>query len=331
MPPPGTSPVGKADGSPLRYGGMQAASNAAVLPLFTSKAMLTIFPGWWTFRVRSITILAYSCGDAPGGTVARTEDAPLPGRPGESALKCLIIAAGMGKRLSRRAESKPLLEVGGHPLIEWVIDGGFQAGVREFVVVTGYASQKVEDYLSAFAPKKGISVSFVRNDEWERENGLSVYKARHEAGDKFILSMSDHIFDPGILRDLAGQPIRADETILAVDAGVEGNAYVDLEDVTKVRVDDGRISAIGKGIENYNAFDTGLFLGTPALFAALKESQLKGDFTLSGGIRALAAKSKARVMDIGGRFWIDVDDEKAMRKAAGLLKAGAPATAKGRA
>jgi choline kinase len=245
-------------------------------------------------------------------------------------LKCLIVAAGMGKRLSGRAESKPLLEVGGRPLIEWVIRGGLQAGVREFVVVTGYARKKVEGHLSALAPERGISVSFVRNDEWEKENGLSVFKARNEAGDKFILSMSDHIFDPEILRDLAEQPIRADETILAVDACVRDNAYVDLEDVTKVRVEDGRISAIGKDIEDYNAFDTGLFLGTPALFAALEESQKQGDFTLSGGMKVLAAKGKARVMDIGGRFWIDVDDEKAMEKAEGLLKAGTSETAKGR-
>ena len=236
-------------------------------------------------------------------------------------MKCLIIAAGMGKRLSGRAECKPLLEVGGRPLIEWVIRGGYKAGLREFVIVTGYAREKVENHLSALALKRGISVSFVRNDEWEKENGLSVFKARHEAGDKFILSMSDHIFDPAILIKLAEQPVQADETIVAVDAGIRDNTHVDLEDVTKVRIEDGRISAIGKDIENYNAFDTGLFLGTSALFAALEESQKQFDFTLSGGMKVLAAKGKARVMDIGGRFWIDVDDEKAMEKAEGVLKA----------
>ncbi len=117
---------------------------------------------------------------------------------------------------------------------------------------------------------------------------------------------------------------------MAVDAGIRDNAHVDLEDVTKVRIEDGRISAIGKDIEDYNAFDTGLFLGTSALFAALEESQKQADFTLSGGMKVLAAKGKARVMDIGGRFWIDVDDEKAMEKAEGLLKAGSLKKVKGR-
>ena len=236
-------------------------------------------------------------------------------------MQCLIIAAGRGSRLAGRVESKPLLEIAGRALIDRVIGAGVQAGIRDYVVVTGYAGDLVERHLEDLARSEGLVIRTVRNDEWEKENGLSVFKARDLLGDRFVLSMSDHLFDPGILRDLAGQPVGDDETILAVDFNVRGNAYVDLDDVTRVRVEAGRIAAIGKGLEDYNAYDTGLFLGTPALFRALGESQERGDFTLSGGLRVLAAAGKARVMDVGGRFWIDVDDEKAVAKAEALLGA----------
>lgn len=236
-------------------------------------------------------------------------------------MQCLIIAAGRGRRLAGRAESKPLLEIAGRALIDRVVGAGVRAGIRDYVVVTGYAGELVERHLGALARSMGVLIETVRNDEWEKENGLSVFKARDLLGDRFVLSMSDHLFDPGILRDLAGQPVGDDETILAVDFDVRGNAYVDLDDVTKVRVAEGRISAIGKDIVDYNAYDTGLFLGTPALFRALGESQERGDFTLSGGLRVLAAAGKARVMDVGGRYWIDVDDEKAVAKAEALLGA----------
>ncbi len=236
-------------------------------------------------------------------------------------MQCLIIAAGRGSRLAGRAESKPLLEIAGRALIDRVIGAGVQAGIRDYVVVTGYAGDLVERHLEGLARSEGLVLRTTRNDEWEKENGLSVSKARDLVGDRFILSMSDHLFDPGILRDLAAQPVGDDETILAVDLDVRGNAYVDLDDVTRVRVESGRIAAIGKGLEDYNAYDTGLFLGTPALFRALGESQEKGDFTLSGGLRVLAAAGKARAMDVGGRFWIDVDDEKAAAKAEALLGA----------
>ncbi len=236
-------------------------------------------------------------------------------------MQCLIIAAGRGSRLAGRAESKPLLEIAGRALIDRVIGASVQAGIRDYVVVTGYAGDLVERHLENLARSEGLVIRTVRNDEWEKENGLSVFKARDLIGDRFVLSMSDHLFDPGILRDLAGQPVGDDETILAVDFDVRGNAYVDLDDVTRVSVEAGRIAAIGKGLEDYNAYDTGLFLGTPALFRALGESQEKGDFTLSGGLRVLAAAGKARVMDVGGRFWIDVDDEKAAAKAEARLGA----------
>jgi len=236
-------------------------------------------------------------------------------------VKCLIIAAGRGWRLAGRAESKPLLEIAGRTLIDRVVRAGVGAGIRDFVVVTGYAGDGVERHLDGLARAEGVSIAAVRNDEWERENGLSVFRARDLAGDRFILSMCDHIFDPGILFDLSRQPIGDNETILAVDFGVGGNPYVDLDDVTRVRVEAGRIAAIGKGLADYNAYDTGLFLGTPALFRALGESQGHGDDTLSGGLKILAAAGKARVMDIGGRYWIDVDDEKALAKAEALLAA----------
>lgn len=240
-------------------------------------------------------------------------------------MKCLVIAAGRGRRLAVRAESKPLLRIGGRSLISRVIGAGRQAGIREFVVVTGYRADLVERHLARVARDEDVAIDFVRNDEWEKENGLSVFKAGRAAGERFILSMSDHLFDPAILRDLAAQPVSDGETILAVDRRIADNPCVDLEDVTRVRLDGDRILAIGKGLQEYNAFDTGLFLGTPGLFLALADSQAKGDFTLSGGIKVLAAEGKARTMDIGGRYWIDVDDEKAMEKAARWLGPGGPA------
>jgi choline kinase len=234
-------------------------------------------------------------------------------------LKCVIIAAGRGSRLGGRSESKPLLLVKDRALIEWVILAAYQAGIRDFLIVTGYSRERLEQYLNRLARAKGIRVSFVHNDEWEKENGLSVFKAKEPAGEEFVLLMADHIFDPGILAKLIVQPIEKSETILAVDFNVRSNPLVDLDDVTKVMVEEGKIAKIGKEIMPYNAFDTGIFLCTSSIFNALEESQKRGDYSLSGGLRVLVESRKARVMDIDGGFWIDVDDEKALEKAESVL------------
>lgn len=235
---------------------------------------------------------------------------------------CVIIAAGRGSRLADKAASKPLLEVAGRSLIDRAIDAARRSGVREFVVVTGYAADVLEPHLAAKAAAEGISIATVRNDEWEKENGLSVLKAKGLAGQRFFLLMADHIVDPRLLEGLGGQAIGEDEVILAVDPRIEIHPYVDLDDVTRVRDEDGRIAAIGKNIPDYNAFDTGVFLCTPALFAALEASQGRGDYSLSGGIRALAETGKARTWRIGDVFWIDVDDERALQKAEEAIAAG---------
>ena len=239
-----------------------------------------------------------------------------------SELRCVIIAAGRGSRLAARARSKPLLEVGGQALIDRAIDAARAAGVGEFVVVTGYAGDDVEDHLRSKAEADGISIVTVRNEEWERANGLSVLKAKPLAGGRFLLIMSDHIFDPALLDGLGSRTIGEDEVILAVDRRTGGHAFVDLDDVTRVRDVDGHIAAIGKSIPEYNAFDTGAFLCTPALFDALETSQSRGDDSLSGGIRVLAERGKAGTWDTGGLFWIDVDDELAVGKAEEAIAAG---------
>ncbi|MGQ9800553.1 MAG: phosphocholine cytidylyltransferase family protein [Candidatus Saccharicenans sp.] len=238
-------------------------------------------------------------------------------------MKALIIAAGQGQRLSTICPSKPLLPVGRRPLINWVIKGLQKAGIRELVVVTGYNWEALEDHLRTAYSVKEVKLTFVHNDQWQRENGLSVYKARPLLNEPFLLLMSDHIFDPAILELMLKTELKGDEVILAVDYRIQNHACVDLDDVTRVLVEEGKIKDIGKGLKLYNAFDTGIFLCQPVLFEALEQCQRQaGDYSLSGGIRVLAARGQARAVDIGQRFWIDIDDPKALEKAENFLATG---------
>jgi len=114
-------------------------------------------------------------------------------------------------------------------------------------------------------------------------------------------------------------PLMDDEIALAVDQDLK-NPMVDMDDVTRVMVRDGLIRNIGKGIEEYNCFDTGIFLCNPVLFSALEQSMREtGDDSLSGGVRILAGKGRVRAMPIDGKFWIDIDDPERYKQAEGYL------------
>jgi len=229
-------------------------------------------------------------------------------------VKCLIIAAGQGTRLKTKGEVKPLVPLLGVPLIERVIRSAVKGGADDFYVVTGYQGEKVANFLKQLSKRLNVAVTLVQNDDWQKENGFSVLKARNVMKEPFLLLMADHLFDPCVIRALQEQSLNKGEVLLAVDTDIN-NPLVDMEDVTKVRIKDGYILNIGKTIDDFNGFDTGLFLCTPAIFEALERAcKIHNDTTLSAAIRILAEDKRAKSVQTNG-FWIDVDDEKAHKKA----------------
>jgi CDP-L-myo-inositol myo-inositolphosphotransferase len=234
-------------------------------------------------------------------------------------VKCLILAAGKGTRLSKRGVSKPLISLLGLSLIERVIQIAHEVGITDFYVVTGYNGEKVRHYLDGIHQRENIKITHIINDEWEKENGVSVLKAKGILRENFILMMADHIFDASILMRLKDKQVTRNEVILAVDYNIKNNRWVDPEDVTKVLVENGRIKDIGKNIKRYNAYDTGVFLCSPAIFSAIDESLQGGDSSLSGGIKVLAERRNVKALDIKEGYWIDIDDKNALKKAERML------------
>jgi myo-inositol-1-phosphate synthase len=243
----------------------------------------------------------------------------IAGKTQEKSKKCLIIAAGKGMRLRSRGDSKPLTPIFGIPLIERVIMTAMESGANEFFVVTGYQADPLQAFLKDLSHRLGVRITPIDNDDWEKENGLSVLKGQPYFQEPFLLLMADHLFDPDIARDLMSYPLGDEEIVLGVDRNTS-NPLTDLQDVTRVKTSGDNILEIGKGIKNFDAFDTGIFYCRPALFNALEQcSKENGDTTLSGAIQILARDNRAKAVDIGDRFWIDVDDPNAFKRAENAL------------
>jgi choline kinase len=94
-------------------------------------------------------------------------------------------------------------------------------------------------------------------------------KPLHE---RFILLMGDHFFEESIPMRIKNERAADGEVLVGVDHNIETVDTVRGNDSTKVLVEEGRILDIGKNIKKYNAYDTGIFLCSPALFAAMEES-----------------------------------------------------------
>jgi choline kinase len=218
----------------------------------------------------------------------------------------IVLAAGNGDRFQGgSAESKLVTPVGGTPVLLRTLAAAREAGLERAHVVLGYDADRVRACASAVGPG-GLQLHFHVNLEWERENGVSVLAARSCLDDRpFALLMGDHLFHPAVLRRLLGHDRGPGESLLAVDRQARDPRLE--EEATKVRTEDGLVTAIGKDVAPYDALDTGLFVCDPSVFDALDASCSTGDSSVSGGIRQLAARGCVRGVDIGNRPWCDID------------------------
>lgn len=220
--------------------------------------------------------------------------------------QALILAAGRGSRLAGKHSdpesfSKPLLEVAGQTLLGHALASCAAAGLQRAVVVTGYQAEQVSDEVARCNVIEGISV---RNDRWEEPNGVSVLAARDFLDGDFFLLMADHLFESSILVDLAAAGKAAD-VILAVDPRID--SILDLDDATKVLLSGQSIVDIGKAIPEYDAVDCGLFYCTQELFHALDRAEKRAPPSLTDGLLEILCTGSFNAMEIGDRWWQDVD------------------------
>lgn len=242
----------------------------------------------------------------------------------ERVSKGVIVAAGLGSRLQNLGDGnmeivKPLYPLSGKPILEHVVDAAAAAGLKEITIVTGFGRGDIEGWLG-----KGhlpVKVSTVFNKDYRLSNGVSLMKGGKAVGEDFVLLMSDHLFQPEILRRMLEKPLGTDLARLAVDCKID--TIFDLDDATKVQMEGDRIRSIGKGLEEYNAVDCGIFLISQRLIA-LAESIIEeeGDLSISRAMDAAIAKKAMGCHDIGPLQWQDIDTVEMFRKAEQMLKQG---------
>ena len=78
----------------------------------------------------------------------------------------VLMAGGEGRRLRPMTEScpKPLLKVGGKPILATIIDNFIDAGFHRFFISVNYKSEMIEDYFGD-GSDRGITIDYLREKE----------------------------------------------------------------------------------------------------------------------------------------------------------------------
>ncbi len=225
-------------------------------------------------------------------------------------MKLVIIAAGMGSRIRSvtRDVPKTLLTMGPQRIIDYLMNNCTVAGIEEVILVTGYNPTHLDKFVAEY--NGPVKITTVHNPQWELANGVSVLAAKPlvEPGEPFLLSMSDHLYGPDLLKEIMASSL--DTTVANVGLDFHIDSIFDLDDGMKVQVDaENRfmITGMEKSLTTYDAIDCGVFKCRYEFFAGLEDAQARGNCSLSDACNVLIANRQMGGVDIKGSFWLDVD------------------------
>ena len=109
----------------------------------------------------------------------------------------VILCGGRGTRLQERTREipKPLVEIGGRPILWHVMQIYLAQGFESFVLCTGYRAEMIEDFVAAEPWPESAEVSCVRTGE-ETPTGGRIHLVRDRLdGRTFCATYSDGVAD----------------------------------------------------------------------------------------------------------------------------------------
>lgn len=237
-------------------------------------------------------------------------------------MKAIILAAGQGRRLLPLTSSlaKCCLPLHGLSILEWQLSQIAKCDIDEVIVVTGFASEKVDAIVDQV---KGKKVRTLHNPMYAHTDNLGTcWEARFEMDGPFVLMNGDTLFEASVLQRLlscgSAYPIT-----LATDT----KAYFDLDDM-KIITDDDRLLKVSKQLDIHLVSGESIGLmafseaGAQAFTHKLEEMMDKADalkLWYLSAIDQLASTGIVGVCSIHGLSWCEVDDASDFASAADVV------------
>ena len=227
-------------------------------------------------------------------------------------MKAIILAAGTASRLRPLTLHTPkcLLKVGERTLLQRSMDALISNGFREFVIVTGYLHEKIEDFVRQ-TYGDSIHVCFIHNKDYETTNNIySLWLARQEAeGQEVLLLDSDLLYDAQIVGRVLDDKHENVLTLIRHELGEEEMKVVMDERgvITEISrtCDPAQAAGESLGIERMGkAYTTALY---KELEVMMDEEHLENTFYELAFLRLIAKGSTFSVLDVTDLFSCELD------------------------
>ncbi len=234
----------------------------------------------------------------------------------------MVLAAGAGRRLRPDTDALPkaLLPVDGQvTILDIALRNLAAVGLRDIVIVVGYAADVVRDRRAGLEREHGVRLTLVDNERAEVwNNAYSLWLAREHFAAGALLVNGDTVHPVSVEKTLLAGPRQAG-MVIAVD-DIKRLA----EEEMKVIIDsDGRLTRITKLMDPALAY--GEYIGATLIdasaaapLAAALEATWRRDPSLyyEDGFQELADRGGViEVAPIGEVEWVEVDNHDDLRRA----------------
>jgi choline kinase len=233
----------------------------------------------------------------------------------------MVLAAGAGRRLRPYTDTLPkaLVPVDGETTIMDIsLRNLAEVGLRDVVVIIGYAAQAVEERKDALEERHGVKLTLVYNDKAEEwNNAYSLWCARDYFAQGALLVNGDTVHPVSVEKTLLSAPATSD-LLLAVD---DVKKLADEE--MKVTLDGGTLDRITKLMDPAEAYGEyiGATLIRPGAADRLADA-LKTTFErdpqlyYEDGYQEMVGRGeRIHVAPIGEVAWVEVDNHDDLAKA----------------
>ena len=151
-------------------------------------------------------------------------------------MKVVILAGGLGTRLSEETElkPKPMVEIGGKPILWHIMKIYSYYGFNDFVILTGYKSHIIKDFfINYYTRYSDITVDM-------QNNSIEIHKTRHEPWKVTLLYTGQEAMTGGRIKH--AQKYIGDESFMLTYG--DGVADVDISKLIAAHNNSGKLATM---------------------------------------------------------------------------------------
>lgn len=197
-------------------------------------------------------------------------------------IKVVILCGGRGTRLSEEthATPKPLIEVGGKPLLHHIIDIYTSQGFSDFILATGYKSASIVGYFldqSMSYIKEGDEIRFSDNEKrisiintgLDTQTGGRLKRLEPHLKEPFMLTYGDGVSNVNLKKLLS--VFRKNNSLVTLTAvhpaGRFGSVYLD-------DLNGDKVTRFGEKIDGQDWINGGFMVVQPEAFSFIRNGDV---------------------------------------------------------